>query len=166
MENNKSLYRISMELTEILAQIDELDGEITPEIDAALSINQEQAVTKMADYGLAILQLKGMEEQAKNEADRITKLRKAYANTADRLEAKVLEAMRLFGLNKIDTATLKMSTHTSVRTIIDDVELIPKAYKTVKVETVADKTAIKKAIQSGEEVGGAHLEENTTLQIK
>lgn len=166
MENNKSLYRISMDLTQILAQLDELEGEITPEIDAALSITQEQAVAKMTDYGLAILQLRGMEEQAKNEADRITKLRKTYANTADRLEAKVLEAMRLFGFDKIDTATLKISTRSSVRTVIDDVDQVPKAYKTVTFETVADKTAIKKAIQSGEDVGGAHLEENTTLQIR
>jgi hypothetical protein len=34
------------------------------------------------------------------------------------------------------------------------------------VEVVADKTAIKKAIQQGEDVPGAHLVENVSLQIK
>ena len=54
----------------------------------------------------------------------------------------------------------------SVQTIIDDLDQVPKQYKTVKVETTPDKTAIKKAIQEGEIIEGAHLEEKNNLQIK
>ena len=45
-------------------------------------------------------------------------------------------------------------------------DAVPAEYKTTKVEVVADKTAIKKAIQSGEDVPGAHLVENVSLTIK
>lgn len=39
-------------------------------------------------------------------------------------------------------------------------------FKLTKVETVVDKTAVKKAIVAGEDVPGAHLNDNYNLQIK
>ena len=74
--------------------------------------------------------------------------------------------MRLFGMEKVDTPTMKLSLRRTQATVIDDLDALPKEYKTVKVETVADKTAIKKAIQSGGEIPGAHLEENASLQLR
>ena len=163
---NKSLYRISTDLLDLLSQIEENEGEITEEIASALTINQEQATVKMADYGLAIKALEGYAALAKEEEQRVQKIRKTYENTAQRLKEKVVEAMTLFGMEKVETPTMKLSLRKSTSTVIDDMEALPKDYKTVKVETVADKTAIKKAIQSGNEIQGAHLEESQSLQIR
>lgn len=163
---NKSLYRISTDLLSLLSQIEENEGEITEEIASALTINQEQATVKMADYGMAIKALEGYSALAKEEEQRVQKIRKTYENTAQRLKEKVVEAMRLFGMDKVETPTMKLSLRKSTSTVIDDMEALPKDYKTVKVETVADKTAIKKAIQSGTEIQGAHLEESQSLQIR
>lgn len=163
---NTSLYKISVDLLALLQQIEENDGEITEEVAAALTINQEQAAAKVTDYGHAIKQLEGFAELAKAEAQRVQKIQKTYENTAKRLKEKVVEAMRLFGMEKVDTPTMKLSLRKTTATVIDDIEAVPKDYKTVKVETVADKTAIKKAIQSGGEIPGAHIEENASLQIR
>lgn len=163
---NTSLYKISVDLLVLLQQIEENDGEITEEISAALTINQEQATAKVADYGMAIRQLEGFAELAKEEVQRVQKIQKTYENTAKRLKEKVIEAMRLFGMDKVETPTMKLSLRKTTATVIDDLEAVPKDYKTVKVETVADKAAIKKAIQSGIEIQGAHIEENTSLQIR
>ena len=52
-----SLYQISGDLLALLARIEENDGEITPDIEQALAITEEQFTVKAVDYGQAILQL-------------------------------------------------------------------------------------------------------------
>jgi hypothetical protein len=74
--------------------------------------------------------------------------------------------MERYDIKEVKDATIKVSLRKSVQTIIDDLDQVPKQYKTVKVETTPDKTAIKKAIQEGEIIEGAHLEEKNNLQIR
>ena len=47
--------------------------------------------------------------------------------------------------------------------IIDDVTQIPTQYQRQKIQVDIDKVAIKAAIKAGEEVPGAHLEQNISL---
>ena len=164
--NAPTLYGITAELNDILAQLEELGGEITPEIEQALAINEEQFVAKAEDYGHAILNLKGMAAAAKAEKERLAGLQKFYENTQKRLTDALSSAMQVFGHDKVENATMRLSLRHSTATEVDDLDQLPAEYKTTKVEVVADKTAIKKAIQEGEDVPGAHLVENVSLQIK
>ena len=166
MENKLTLYGITAELNAILAQIEDLGGEITPKIENALAINEEQFATKAVDYGHAILNLKAMAAAAKAEKERIANLQKFYENTQKRLEGALSNAMQVFGQDKVENATMRLSLRHTTATEVDDIALLPSEFKTTKVEEVADKTAIKKAIQAGEAVPGAHLVENVSLQIK
>lgn len=162
----KSLYRIDQDLMALLEAIAEQEGEITPEQEQALSIGQFELETKAVDYGAAILQLKAWEKMAADEEKRIKALKTAYKNTHEMLSKNLLAAMEKYDLHEVKSATMKVSLRKSVQTIIDDLDQVPKQYKTVKVETTPDKTAIKKAIQKGEIIEGAHLEEKNNLQIK
>ena len=164
--NAPTLYGITAELNGILAQLEELGGEITPELEQALAINEEQFVAKAEDYGHAILNLNGMAAAAKAEKERLAGLQKFYENTQKRLANALSNAMQVFGHDKVENATMRISLRHSTATEVDDIDQVPAEYKTTKVEVVADKTAIKKAIQSGEAVPGAHLVENVSLQIK
>lgn len=164
--NTPTLYSITAELNGILAQLEELGGEITPEIEQALAINEEQFVAKAEDYGHAILNLKAMAAASKAEKERLAGLQKFYENTQKRLTDALSSAMQVFGHDKVENATLRLSLRHSTATEVDDLDQLPAEYKTTKVEVVADKTAIKKAIQEGEDVPGAHLVENVSLQIK
>ena len=164
--NAPTLYGITAELNGILAQLEELGGEITPEIEQALAINEEQFVAKAEDYGHAILNLKGMAAAAKAEKERLAGLQKFYENTQKRLTDALSSAMQVFGHDKVENATMRLSLRHSTATEVDDLDQLPAEFKTTKVEVVADKTAIKKAIQQGEAVPGAHLVENVSLQIK
>lgn len=164
--NAPTLYGITAELNGILAQLEELGGEITPELEQALAINEEQFVAKAEDYGHAILNLKGMAAAAKAEKERLAALQKFYENTQKRLTDALSNAMQVFGHEKVENATMRLSLRHSTATEVDDLDQLPAEFKTTKVEVVADKTAIKKAIQEGEDVPGAHLVENVSLQIK
>ena len=164
--NAPTLYGITAELNNILAQLEETGGEITPEIEQALAINEEQFVAKAEDYGHAILNLKGMTAAAKAEKERLAALQKFYENAQKRLTDALSNAMQVFGHDKVENATMRLSLRHTTATEVDDLDALPAEYKTTKVEVVADKTAIKKAIQQGEAVPGAHLVENVSLQIK
>ena len=164
--NAPTLYGITAELNGILAQLEELGGEITPEIEQALAINEGNFAAKSEDYGHAILNLKGMAAAAKAEKERLAGLQKFYENTQKRLTDALSSAMQVFGHDKVENATMRLSLRHSTATEVDDLDQLPAEYKTTKVEVVADKTAIKKAIQDGEDVPGAHLVENVSLQIK
>ena len=164
--NAPTLYGITSELNAILTQLEELGGEITPELEQALAINEEQFVAKAEDYGHAILNLKGMAAAAKAEKERLAALQKFYENAQKRLTDALSNAMQVFGHDKVENATMRLSLRHSTATEVDDLDAVPAEYKTTKVEVVADKTAIKKAIQDGIEVPGAHLVENVSLQIK
>jgi hypothetical protein len=164
--NAPTLYGITAELNYILAQLEELGGEITPELEQALAINEEQFVAKAEDYGHAILNLKGMAAAAKAEKERLAGLQKFYENAQKRLADALSNAMQVFGQDKVENATMRISLRHTTATEVDDIDQIPAEFKTTNVEVVADKTAIKKAIQQGEDVPGAHLVENVSLQIK
>ena len=164
--NAPTLYGITAELNAILTQLEELGGEITPELEQALAINEENFAAKSEDYGHAILNLKGMAAAAKAEKERLAALQKFYENACNRLDNALKTAMVATGHDKVETPTMRLSLRHSTATEVDDLDAIPAEYKTTKVEVVADKTAIKKAIQQGEEVPGAHLVENVSLQIK
>jgi hypothetical protein len=47
--------------------------------------------------------------------------------------------------------------------VIDDLSKVPTKFQHQKIEVTIDKTAIKKAIQSGEKVDGARLESSERL---
>ena len=164
--NAPTLYVITAELNAILTQLEELGGEITPELEQALAINEENFAAKSEDYGHAILNLKGMAAAAKAEKERLAALQKFYENTCNRLDNALKTAMVATGHDKVETPTMRLSLRHSTATEVDDLDAVPAEYKTTKVEVVADKTAIKKAIQQGEDVPGARLVENVSLQIK
>ena len=162
----KSLYKIDRDLMTLLEAIAEQEGEITPEQDEQLAINRYELETKAVDYSMAILQLNAWVEMADKEAKRVTAIKNAYKKTSETLKQRITDAMERYDIREVKDATIKVSLRKSVQTIIDDLDQVPKQYKTVKVETTPDKTAIKKAIQEGEIIEGAHLEEKNNLQIK
>ena len=164
--NAPTLYGITAEMNAILSLIEEGGGELTPELEQALAINEDQFVAKAEDYGHAILNLKAMAGAAKAEKERLAALQKFYENAQKRLTDALSNAMQVFGQDKVENATMRLSLRHTTATEVDDLEALPAEFKTTKVEVVADKTAIKKAIQSGEDVPGAHLVENVSLQIK
>ena len=165
--NTPTLYSITADLGAILATLEDNGGEITPEIEQALAINQEQFAAKAVDYAHCILNFDGMAAAAKAEKERLAALQKFYENTAKALRKRITDAMTAFDMPKVETPTMRLSMRRTTAVGDDyDISLIPMKYKVTKIEEKPDKAAIKAAIQAGENVPGAHLVENVSLQIK
>ncbi|MBR7085696.1 MAG: siphovirus Gp157 family protein, partial [Oscillospiraceae bacterium] len=84
-------------------------------------------------------------------------------------EAKVesLKKWLVFALEgeKFTTARVAISYRKSVSVQVDE-SLLDKKYMKEKVTYTPDKIALKKALQAGENIEGAYLEEKPNIQIK
>ena len=158
-----TLYHISDEQRRINAMLEETGGELTPEIEEALAVNEANFVTKAESYGYAILHYKAVIAAVKAEKDRLDAIKKTAENAVARMEERIVAAMQQFDKPKVEADTLKLSLRRSERVIIDDENNIPS--DCIAVKTEVNKTEVKRHLKAGEIIG-AHLEENHSLQIK
>ena len=166
MNTMPSLYTISGDLLALLSAIEANEGEITPDIEQALAITEDQFAAKATDYGLAILNLEAMAKAAKAEKERLAGLQKFYENVSNRLRGALCGAMDVLDHPKVESPSVRLFLRHTTATEVDDVTKLPDEFVTTKIEDVPDKAAIKKALQEGRDVPGAHLVENVSLQIK
>ena len=66
--------------------------------------------------------------------------------------------------NAFECTTGKVSFRKSKALIVDDERRIPEQYQ--KIAFSVDKAALKKAIESGENIAGAHIEVRQNVQVK
>lgn len=162
---NKSLYQITLKEQELFNQIEDLDGELTPELEEALKINADNFETKARGYIWQIKKLESENITINDEINRLQRIEKRNTKFIDRLKDTMKFALETFGeYKKVDTFTLSLRKSKSVEII--NSELIPEAYRTIKTTEMINKTEIKKAIESGLTVAGATIKENQNLQIK
>lgn len=158
-----TLYHIDEEQRRINAMLEETGGEITPEIEELMVVNEQNFVTKAENYGYAILHYKAIVAAVKAEKDRLDAIKKTAENAVARMEERIVAAMQTFDKPKVEAATLKLSLRRSERVVVDDEAKVPA--DCIKVKTEISKTDLKAHIKAGEDCG-AHIEENQSLQIK
>jgi hypothetical protein len=163
---NQSIYKIQNEFQLIIAEVINNEGEITPELETALTINKEQLQSKAVDYCYVIKQLDYDCEQIDNEIARLNKLKKVRANLTNRLKNTVSSAMQLYDVEKIETPLIKLSFRNSESVEITNEQQLDACFIVTKTVTTPDKKAIKDAIKSGVFVEGATISYNKNLQIK
>ena len=91
-------------------------------------------------------------------------MRKALESRAKNLESAFAYVLKNMGDKEVITKYGVMKVRKNPPSVvIDDIAKIPTQYQHQKIEVTIDKTAIKKAIQSGEKVDGAHIEQGEKL---
>lgn len=160
-----NLFQIEMQYRQIAEQLIELSGELTPELETALQINKNDLETKARSYGYVILDLESEIEQIDAQVKRLSAMKSSRNKTIDRLKATVSEAMLLFEISEVKTATIKLSFRKSESVEVDSL-IIDQKYCNTKTTITPDKAMIKDAIKKGETIAGASLQTNYNLQIK
>lgn len=162
----QSIYQIKNEYQLIISEIINNEGEITPELETALTINKEQLQSKAVDYSYVIKQLDSDCEQIDAELKRLQQLKKVRTNLAERLKNTISDAMNLYEVEKIETPLIKLSFRNSESVEITNESQLDACFIVTKTVTSPDKKAIKDAIKSGVLVEGATISYNKNLQIK
>jgi seryl-tRNA synthetase len=159
-----NLYEITREAQE-LAFLLETD-ELTPELEAALLINQDQLQAKAGNYAKVIANIQSDSDSIDAEIKRLKAMKDTKDRSISRLKEALRDAMLVSGIDKIESSLFKLSLRRSEAVEVDVVEALPSSFQSVKNVVTADKLAIKEAIKRGENVMGARIVENFNLQIK
>lgn len=162
----KSIYNIQNDHLMLMSQIEELEGEITPEIEEQLALTQEEFEEKAVSYGYVIRQYDFEIKQVQEEIERLSSICAKKSKIKEELKSRIHEAMIRFCIEKIEKNNLKLSFRKSKQLIIDEDAVIPSNYITIKEVESVDKKALKEAIEEGSVFKGIYVFENKNLQIK
>lgn len=160
------LYEIEAEYMALAQSIVDNGGEITLEQEELLQINQSNLETKARCYGFLVMDLNNEIDIIDGEIKRLTALKQSRNKTVEQLKERVSDAMILYGIEKIESPTLKLSFRKSESVEVENIDLLNENYISTKIVKTADKTMIKAHIKDGFAVVGAVLKVNQNLQIK
>ena len=159
-----NLYTLTQE-AQYLAVLLETE-ELTAELEEALIINQDQLQAKAVNYAKVIANYQAESDAIDQEIKRLKSMKESRDKKVEWLKESVKKAMLVSGIEKVESPLFKLSVRRSEAVEVDVVEALPSAFQNVKNVVTADKVAIKEAIKRGENVFGARLVENFSLQIK
>lgn len=160
----QTLYSIAEDQRLINAMLEENGGELTPEIEEAMIITEENFLAKAEAYGATIAEYDAQAEACANEIKRLNAYKKTCENVSKRMKERLSDAMTAFEKDKVTAGTFRLSLRKSQAVVIEDEMLIPDCYKDF-VPTIR-KNDIKEALKNGEIIAGASLENRQSLQIR
>lgn len=165
-----NLYTITQDFNDLLDMLnqaqEENDLDQVALIESGLEITQDNFKDKATNYVKFIRSEEAGLSAIDEEIKRLTALKKSKVSKIDNLEARLSNSMQSIGFDKFDLGLFKLSFRKSTSVEVLDVEQLPEGFKRVKTTVDADKIAIKKAIEAGQEVTGASIKHSASLQIK
>jgi translation initiation factor 2 beta subunit (eIF-2beta)/eIF-5 len=159
-----TLYNIKEDYAALMDAIEEQEGVLTDEQNDQLVINEQQRDQKSIAYLEVIKDREAFIGNIDEEIKRLQALKKRNNTLIDTLKNNLLGAVELFGEFTVGTVTF--TTRKSESIIVEDVNILPKEYKTIKVTESANKADLKKAIKAGKEIEGVILQTNFNLNTK
>lgn len=159
-----SLYQINQDLLNLFQQVDDQDGELTPEQEELLIIKEGELQQKAVAYREVIGSNESFISRIDDEIKRLQALKKQKQGLISRLKDNLLNAVKVFGEFEVGTVTFGTRKSSSVE--VEDVNALPNELKKTKVTESADKAAIKKLLKEGVVVPGCQIIESVNLKIK
>lgn len=165
-----NLYEISTQYLATAQQLAELDID-EQTLSDTLEAEAWPVEEKVRAVSAVILNLQAEADMVKGTADRIAKRAKALQSRADALHDYLLINMQRTGITEIKaldgTFKAKLYRERDASVVIDSENLIPADYmREIPARCEPDKVLIKKAINDGYEVPGAHVVKKDRLEIK
>lgn len=121
-----NLFDIEQSFLNIFEELEENGGELTPELEDALNITQENFINKIKSYVNVIKSYKNDLDAVKCESNRLKDYKTTKNNTLERLNNRVIEAVEKFGdinkngVNFVDYSTGKVSIRKTKNITIDE----------------------------------------------
>lgn len=157
---SRKLWEIDDDIRNFEFEIDEETGEILNPY--ALDDLQMERESKIENIACLIKELRAEADAITNEAKSLKERADKRKNKADRLEDYLDYALQG---NAFSTTRCEVTYKKSYETIIDDINSIPKEFIKEVVDIKPDKMAIKKAINGGTSVNGAHILEKNNIKV-
>lgn len=161
-----TIYQIEQSYNQLAEELMENGGELTPELETALAITEEQLQNKSVAYSFVIKQMDADVDIIDAEIKRLQAAKKQREKASEYLKERIKHAMDTFSIEEIKTPLVKINFRKSETVEVEDVNQLPAAFKVVKITEQADKAAIKAAIKDGVNIAGCRIETHRNLQIR
>ena len=159
----ESIFSVSERYNNMLAL---LEDENVPqeEVNEALMEVMDDVVAKGENGIIYLHKLQTTIEAAKLEKKKIDSFIKSLESRKKRVENAYLYALDNMKMKSILTGRGELKAKKNPPAVkVDDLTKIPVKFQRQKIQVDVDKIAIKKAINAGETVPGAHLEQAVSL---
>lgn len=163
-----NLYEITQDYLQILSMMED------PELDPKTLADTMEAVEgeleiKAENYAKVMKNLEADVAGIKAEIDRLSERKKTIENNIKRMKEALQFSMETTGKTKFKTELFSFSVRNNTPKVVMDeeyIENVPERFLKYKDPEI-NRTAIKEAIQNGEDLEGlAHLEQSKSLTIK
>lgn len=92
-----NIYQISQDLLDIFSEIEDNDGELTPELEEKLNVTQDDFKSKLKSYAEIVKNLQTDISAIKEEKKRLSDLQASKERTIERLQSVMATAISTFG---------------------------------------------------------------------
>jgi hypothetical protein len=163
-----NLYEITQDYLQILSMME--DPELDPQTlaDTMEAVEGELEI-KAENYAKVMKNLEADVAGIKAEIDRLSERKKTIENNIKNMKSALQMAMETTGKTKFKTELFSFSVRNNAPKVVMDeeyIENVPERFLKYKDPEI-NRTAIKEAIQNGEDLEGlAHLEQSKSLTIK
>lgn len=165
MSDMKSLRVLVNEVSEIENALLDNGGEITPEIEAMLSVKDIQLPQKVDNYALVIQRMDSLESFYKDRAKVFLAMAKAASSITDRCKFNLKSAMEELAVDELLGNDIKFKlVNSNPACVIEDESKIDGAYKIIETVIKTDNRRIIEDLKLGVPVAGARLERGRSLR--
>lgn len=175
-----TLFDILKERSETEALLIENGGELTPEIQERLGLNEANLTNKIDGYHSLVTYLAYGSSEIDAEIKRLQGLKKSKANAQKRLKDYLLNVMEAAGIQRIDGVTCKafIKANPVGVSVSDESALLRPAYELlgplmatlpdyVKVDIKLDLTALKKHVLEADVIpAGVELTKTSHVEFR
>lgn len=163
------LYEITGAMEDVLDIFLESDGGDLDRDNYEYTINylKEELKNKSSNFIKYIRNLQLEAEMAKQEEQRLSKIRKSKENKIENLKKYLLFALQSLEIKKLETDLGSYGVRKNPISVeILDISKIPQEFLKVKEEISVDKERLKEYFTKGNYLEGARLVESFSLQIR
>jgi Siphovirus Gp157 len=152
------LWEIEEDLEALLDSLDSCPEELREELSLKIETYVGRLASKVDSIAGVLKSLEAVQENAKNEIDRLRAREKAAERAQNRLEGYVLEVLRKRPDQKLKGKWTTFGIRTSEALVIVDPNLVPAEWKSVVQTVTVPKEPIKRALKMGEDIPGVAIE--------
>jgi hypothetical protein len=170
--NPHALFDLGAEYNALMAEIEDADGVLTPELEERHDAIVDRLAGSAANVKIALDMIERGVEDLDEWIAKLSRRKASLAKEAERWRAAAMGNMIGMGINRLEGVlnglTVKLAVCESESVAIDiEADKLPDELCTIKTVKTPDKKAIKAAILAGDEtaVRVAHIERKTYLRV-
>lgn len=159
MEKNETLFDLVAQFHSIERSLMENGGEITPEVETALTTIETALPMKIDAYQFVMERLEVGEAYWREKAASFTKIARSHASAKERMKTAITAAMQKLNVTELKGVDTKFTLAANQAKLVINEDVLDKSFTMTVTKTTQepDKERIKTALKEGFDVAGAML---------